>query len=304
LRELFFIADWDIVNLPVEMNIVLIYDDGQGGPIVLIVSQGYKFMQKEQFESFKKWFDGYVAGFYGDDEYTNANLKLKEDHTYAVCDETAYLAERLGIEENDCLIAQTTALFHDVGRFGQFVKYGTYNDRKSENHCALALAELGRHGVLDGLDERESRIIQAAIKLHGEKKLPVDLDPDTELFAKLIRDADKIDIYRVVIEGYKKYMAAPDQFNLEMEFPDEPCYSPHMVEAIQKGQLVDYNELRTLNDMKLLQLGWVFDVNFAETLARIQERQFLEQIVAFLPRTEDIAKAAKYVFNYVASRLD
>ena len=56
--------------------------------------------------------------------------------------------------------------------------------------------------------------------------------------------------------------------------------------------------------IKLLQLGWVFDVNFAETLARIHERQFLEQIVAFLPRTDDIARAAKYVFNYVASRLD
>ena len=270
----------------------------------MVVLGGHKLVQKEQFEFFKKWFDNYVAGFYGDDEYTNANLKLKENHTYAVCDEIAYLTERLGLEESDCLTAHTTALFHDVGRFEQFVKYGTYNDRRSENHCALALAELRRHGVLDGLDERESRIIQTAIKLHGEKKLPVDLDPDIELFAKLIRDADKIDVYRVVIEGHKKYMADPDQFNLEIEFSDEPCYSPHMVEAIQKGQLVDYNELRTLNDMKLLQLGWVFDVNFAETLARIQERQFLEQIVAFLPRTDDIARAAKYVFNYVASRLD
>ena len=283
---------------------ILLYDDGPVGPIVLMVLQGHKLVQKEQFESFKKWFDGYVAGFYGDDEYTNANLKLKENHTYAVCDEMAYLTKRLGIEENDCLTAQTIALFHDVGRFEQFVKYRTYNDRRSENHCTLALAELERHGVLDGLDERESRIIQTAIKLHGEKKLPVDLDPDIELFAKLIRDADKIDVYRVLIEGYKKYMADPDQFNLEMEFSDEPCYSPHMVDAIQKGQLVDYNELRTLNDMKLLQLGWVFDVNFAETLARIHERQFLEQIVAFLPRTDDIARAAKYVFNYVASRLD
>lgn len=261
-------------------------------------------MRKEQLDFFRRWFDDYVAGFYGDDEYTNANLKLKENHTYAVCGEMAYLTERLGIEENDCLTAQTIALFHDVGRFEQFAKYGTYNDTRSENHCALALAELRRHGVLDELDERESKIIQTAVKLHGEKMLPVDLDRDIALFAKLIRDADKIDVYRVLIEGYKKYMADPGQFNLEIEFPDEPYYSPHMVEAILKGRLVDYNELRTLNDMKLLQLGWVFDVNFAETLVKIQERQFLEQIVAFLPHTDDIARAAKYVFNYVATRLE
>jgi hypothetical protein len=288
----------------VVKNTVLVYDDGPVDPIVLMVLQGYKLMQKEQFEFFTKWFDDYVAGFYGDDEYTNANLKLKENHTYAVCDEMSYLTERLGIEENDCLTAQTVALFHDVGRFEQFAKYRTYNDLRSENHCALAVAELRRYGVLGGLDERESRIIQAAIKWHGEKKLTVDLDPDTELFAKLIRDADKIDIYRVVIEGYKKYMSDSDQFDLEIEFPDEPYYSSYMIEAIAKGQFIDYNELRTLNDMKLLQLGWVFDVNFTETLARIHERQFLEQIVAFLPRTDDITRVAKYVFNYVASRLD
>ena len=147
-------------------------------------------------------------------------------------------------------------------------------------------------------------MIETAIKFHGSKRLPADLDGETELLAKLIRDADKIDIYRVVIEAYKKHIADPGQFNLELEFPDEPYYSADVVEAILKGRLLDYSELRTLNDMKLLQLGWVFDVNFAETLVRIRERRYLEQIVAFLPRTDDIAGAAKCVFNYVAARLE
>ena len=244
-----------------------------------------------------------MAGFYGDDEYVNANLKLKEDHTHAVCDETVYLTDRLGVEEDDRLIAQTIALLHDVGRFEQFAKYGTYNDLRSENHCTLALDVLREHGVLDELDEGTRTIIETAIRFHGAKKLPVDLDKDSDFFAKLIRDADKIDVYRVVIEAYKKYVSNPEQFNLEVEFPDEPGYSAHIVEAILKGRLIDYNELRTLNDMKLLQLGWVFDVNFTEALARIRQRQFLEQIVAFLPRTDDIARAAGCVFGYVETRL-
>jgi len=261
-------------------------------------------MRKEQLDFFKRWFDDYVAGFYGDDEHVNANLKLKENHTYAVCDEMRYLTGCLDIGEKDCLIAQTTALFHDVGRFEQFVKYGTYNDLRSENHCELALDLLRQHGVLNELEDRERKIIQTAIKFHGKKRLPVDLDRYTALFAKLIRDADKIDIYRIVVEVYKEYMADPGRFNLEIEFPDEPSYSPQIVEAILQGRLLDYSQLRTLNDMMLLQLGWVFDVNFAETLVKIREGQFLEQIVAFLPRTDDIARAAKYVFNYVNSRLE
>jgi len=261
-------------------------------------------MQEKQLEFFKTWFHDYVRGFYGDDDYINANLKLKEDHTYRVCLETTYLAERLGFEENDCLIAQTIALLHDVGRFEQFIKYGTYNDPRSINHCALALDVLRQNNVLDGLDRREKEIIKTAIELHGSKALPSNLDRDIALFAKLIRDADKIDVYRVLIDCYKKYMANPDRFNLELEFPDEPYYSPHVVEAILECQLIDYSELRTLNDMKLLQLGWVFDVNFPETLARIRQRQFLEQIFAMLPRTKEIIKVGKRVFNYVNNRLD
>ena len=261
-------------------------------------------MQEKQLEFFKTWFHDYVRGFYGDDDYINANLKLKEDHTYAVCLETTYLAEQLGFEENDRLIAQTIALLHDVGRFEQFIKYGTYNDPRSINHCALALDVLRQNNVLDGLDRREKEIIETAIELHGSKALPSNLDRDIALFAKLIRDADKIDVYRVLIDCYKKYMANPDRFNLELEFPDEPYYSPHVVEAILEGRLIDYSELRTLNDMKLLQLGWVFDVNFPEALARIRQRQFLEQIFAMLPRTKEIVKVGKCVFNYVNDRLD
>jgi len=261
-------------------------------------------MRKEQLDFFKRWFADYVAGFYGDDEHVNTNLKLKENHTYAVCGQMAYLTERLGIGEQDSLIAQTTALFHDVGRFEQFAQYGTYNDLKSVNHSQLAIDVLRQDGVLDELSERERSMIQTAIKFHGSKRLPADLDGETELLAKLLRDADKVDIYRVVIEAYKKHMADPGQFNLAFEFPDEAYCSPHVVEAILKGRLLDYSELRTLNDMKLLQLGWVFDVSFAETLVKIHERQYLEQIVAFLPRTDDIAGVAKCVFNYVAARLE
>jgi len=261
-------------------------------------------MEKEQLDFYKKWFKDYVAGFYADDEYVNANLKLKENHTYAVCSQMAYLTDKLNIGDKDLLIAQTIALFHDVGRFEQFAKYGTYNDLKSVNHCQLALDVLRRHGVLNELQEGQSRVIKTAIRLHGQKSLPVDLDRDAEIFAKLIRDADKIDIYRVVIEAYKQSLVEPDRLKLEIEFPDEPNYSWHVVEAVLRQQSLDYSQLRTLNDMKLMQLAWVFDVNFDETLLKIRQNQFLEQIIALLPQTDDITRVAKCVFDYVAARLE
>ena len=36
-------------------------------------------------------------------------------------------------------IAEAVALLHDVGRFEQYKRYGTFNDRKSVNHAALGV---------------------------------------------------------------------------------------------------------------------------------------------------------------------
>lgn len=260
-------------------------------------------MEQGQLDKFREWFDDYVAGFYGDDAYVNANLKLKEDHSRRTCDEMRYLAEELSLSDNQKRVAELIALFHDIGRFRQFVRYGTYNDTRSEDHCLLSLKVLRETKVLDGIEKEEKQLIEKAIEYHGQKQLLADLEGECLLFSQLIRDADKLDVFYVVVEGYKQYRENPDEFNLEMEFEDVPQYSKQIVEDILRGQLVGYSRLRTLNDMKLLQLGWVYDVNFTATLKRIRQRRFLEQIIDFLPRTEDIERVKAKILEYVDWRI-
>ena len=136
-------------------------------------------MKKSQLEYYKKWFDGYVAGFYGPDEYVNANIRLKEDHTRYVCEEIRYLAEEVGLEGNEGRVAQCIALFHDVGRFPQFIKYGTYNDTRSESHSTWALEVLKDEKLLEPLERWEAEVIRKAIAFHGIKDLPEGLDERT-----------------------------------------------------------------------------------------------------------------------------
>lgn len=251
----------------------------------------------------REWFDDYVARFYGDDAYVNANLKLKEDHSRRTCNEMRYLAEELSLSDNQKQIAEVIALLHDIGRFRQFVRYKTYNDARSVDHCLLSLEMLRETKVLDGIEKEEKQLIEKAIEYHGQKQLPGGLDGECLLFSQLIRDADKLDVFYVVTESYKRYRKSPYEFNLEVEFEDVPQYSKRIVEDILRGQLVDYSRLRTLNDMKLLQLGWVYDVNFTATLKRIRQRRFLEHIIDFLPRTEDIEKVKAKIFEYVDRRI-
>lgn len=259
-------------------------------------------MEQKQLEKFRAWFDDYLASFYGDDDFVNAHLKLKEEHSRRVCQETNYLANELGWSENQKRIAEVIALFHDIGRFEQFIKYRTYSDVQSVNHCTLGLEVLRKTKVLEPVKANEREWIEKAIEFHGLKKLPGDLDGECLLFSKLIRDADKLDVFYIAIEYYKHYKKKQKSYLLGLEVPDKPGYSPEMVQAVLNNRQIDYNQLRTLNDMKLLQLGWVYDVNFTVTLKRIQQRRFLETLIGFLPETEDMQKVKEKILSYVVFR--
>lgn len=260
-------------------------------------------MTGEQLQKFKAWFADYIGTFYSDDTYINANLELKKIHTEYVCTEAVYVAEAIGLDENGLLIAETAGLFHDVGRFEQFTKYKTYSDAKSESHSLMAVRILKDNNVLAELNAAEQNVILKAVQLHGIKHLPEGLNEQEELYAKVLRDADKLDIYRVLIEKYRQYRDDPDNFPLELELADEPTYSKYLVEAIEGYGQVDYTELRTLNDMKLLLLAMVFDVNFVPTLKRIRQTGYVEQLLQLLPDNEDMENLTRTVLGYIDKKI-
>lgn len=260
-------------------------------------------MNQDQLNRFKRWFDEYTSRFFGDDEYVNANLKHKQEHTQRVCQEAVLLARELGLDEDETRTAELIALLHDTGRFPQFAKYRTYNDPRSVNHCHLGIQVLQEEGILDTLPTQERKWVETAVGLHGRKSLPSALSGRALLLAKLIRDADKIDIYRVVVDGYKRYRDDPEGFMLEIELPDEPGYSPEVLDAILAEQLIDYSKLRNLTDAKLCQLGWIYDLNFTASLRRIDQYGFLPELFSFLPQDDGLEQARRKIAEYVEARL-
>jgi len=260
-------------------------------------------MQQEQLERLKRWFDEYVNRFFGDDEYVNANLRLKQEHTRRTCQESVFLAEELALDENQTRIAELVALFHDIGRFPQFSQYRTYNDPRSVDHCHLGVEVLLREGVLDVLSSQERQCVETAVEHHGRKTLPTDLKGQTLLQAKIIRDADKLDIFHVVLDVYRCYREDPEGCVLEIELPDVPEYTPEVLEAVMKGQTIDYAKLRTLTDMKLCQLDWVYDLNFVASLKRLNERGYLQELYAYLPQNEAMQEVRRTIQTYVDARL-
>jgi len=259
-------------------------------------------MEQEQLEKFRAWFDSYVAGFYGDDEYVNANIELKDKHSRRVCEEMLYLADELGLSDNQRRVAEAMALLHDIGRFEQFIKYRTYNDPRSVNHCLLGVEVLRKTNILDGIEDNERGLIEKAIEYHGLRELPADLDGDVLLFSQLLRDADKLDIFYVVIAYYDECARNPNHFKLEVELPDEPGYSHDVLKLVLNGHRMDYHILKSWNDMKLCQLSWIYDINFVATLRRIKQRKYVDKIISHLPKNEEIEKVKKSVLGYIEQR--
>lgn len=260
-------------------------------------------MKQEQLEIFKNWFTRYVSTFYtAEDDFLNRNIQLKECHTHRVCNEMRQLTGALNMNGNDVLLAEAIALFHDVGRFPQFQQYRTYKDSVSENHCLLALKVLAEHDVLADLPNAEQAVIEKAVEFHGAKELP-QLEEQTLHLAKMIRDADKIDIFELLAKNYRILAEDPEKFTWELEFPDTPECNPEIIDALLSHQLISYDQIKTVNDAKLLQLGWVYDVYFDWSLKQIHDRGYLQAIIDLLPKTEQVKHVTGCIMNYTKQRI-
>jgi len=260
-------------------------------------------MNQQQLDQLRSWFDGYVAAFCGRDPYVDTHLQLKYHHSLRTAGESRMLAKQLRWDGPQCLLAETIGLLHDVGRFEQFVRYRTYSDLVSIDHSTLGVEVLQRAGPLGVLALHEQDQIQTAIRYHSRMELPSDLDGPALPHCQLIRDADKLDIFYIVVDNYRQLAVDPANLKIELDLPDTPGYSPMVAEATIQGRHVDWRQLRTLNDVKLMQLGWVYDINFPAALRRIRQQKYLEQILTFLPDAEDIRRARHAVLQYADQRL-
>jgi putative nucleotidyltransferase with HDIG domain len=253
-------------------------------------------MNDNEFQNLKSWFSRYTDGFSSLNTIHREAYKLKIRHSVKVSRICADIGRSLHLDNEDVALAEAIGLFHDIGRFEQFSRYETFLDRKSENHAALGVEVLRECQVLKHLDSDMCEIIEKAVSYHNRLQIPAEESLRVVLFSKLIRDADKLDIFDLVSVYYNGNGRSAV---IELDLPDEPGYERDMVADLYKNKLADMNKMRTLNDFKLLQLGWIYDLNFPLTIKRIKERQYLEAIRKSLPVSEEIDLLMVYLNRYL-----
>jgi putative nucleotidyltransferase with HDIG domain len=225
----------------------------------------------------KTWFEEYVRGFDSPDPDVQKNMDLKTFHTHRVCENILDIGKSLDLSPLDLMLSETSALLHDIGRFEQYRRYRTFVDKKSENHAALGVKIIRENRLLDGVDPALADIILRAVACHNRLAIPAEGDARFLMILKMLRDADKLDIWRVVTEYYRSSSGNRNQA-LELDLPDTEDISDPIREALMHGGPVQMTDLRTLNDFKLLQIGWVYDINFPRSFRIILEKGYIEAI--------------------------
>jgi len=257
-------------------------------------------MKNKDLLFFRSWFRDYASSCCADDQYVNKNIRMKEKHTYDVCRSIVKIGKELGLDRNSLLLAETTALFHDLGRFGQFMAYKSFKD-SSIDHAELSVRILKEKKVLEGLPEKEKALIYGAIRFHNIMNIPSNLQKDILFHLKLLRDADKLSIFPQLIIYYGK--GTHDNPAMELELPDRKGYSRGLVRDLFCCSNIKIGRVKEFNDIKLYLLGWIYDINFKPTLVLIKKRGYADKIIRMLPQTEEIRRLRKHINDNIRMRL-
>jgi HD superfamily phosphohydrolase YqeK len=259
-------------------------------------------MTKDDLIFFKNWFSDYVRSFYSPNEEDQKNILLKKEHTFNVCENIVEIAKELALSDKEVMLAEVIALFHDIGRFPQYAKYKTFRDRNSINHGYLGVQTLIEERTLQNLPDSEQELIIKSVRFHNTFSIPRIEKENIIFFIKLIKDADKLDIWRVFLEYYEtpeKERASAVGIGL----PDTTDYSEEVLSCIHRGQMASLTQLKTLNDFKLMHLSWVYDLHFRPSFRLLLERDYIGKFLYYLPQEEAIKKVSAVLKEFVQERL-
>jgi len=258
---------------------------------------------KKSIIKYRKWFDDYVNQFIIDFPNLSKNITIKADHCRKVHQEIHGLVRNLNLNKDEMFLAEIIGLFHDVGRFKQYVKYQTFSDSKSQNHSDLGVEVLKEHSVLKAISKDDQEIVYKSIINHSRAEILPEENGKVIFFSKLIRDADKLDIWRLITEYYM-VKEQKENKTLELELPDTNEISDEVFKSILKKEVVLKESMKTLNDFKLLQIAWLFDLNFDYSIQRLNNKKYLDKIFDSLPENNKVNQIKEIVNGYFNEHIE
>ena len=254
------------------------------------------------FAQAKLAFKQYIQDY--DVEYGKIELKIR--HTYGVVETSEYIAKKLSLNQEDIELAKLIALLHDIGRFEQIKSFDCFIDSKTTDHAILGNDILFKNKLIRNFikEKQYDRIISKSILNHNKLTIENNLEDRELLHAKIIRDADKIDNFRV---------KATDDFeniidNANREMLENDIISDKVFHDFMDSKVIIREDRNTYMDFWVSYIAFLFDFNFISSLAYIKEMDYMNKVMDRLDyknrdTKQKMEKMRKHAIGYMEDKI-
>ena len=225
-------------------------------------------------EKVKTAFEEYMKDF----DKSDNNINFKYHHSYAVMDLMAELSFRLDLSKEDMELAKVIGLLHDIGRFYQLRESKSFDDDNID-HGKAAIEYLFDKGHIRDFveDSKYDEIIKKAIYNHNRHIIEDGLNDKELLFTKMIRDMDKVDIFK------------QQAINFELVFDSKEVTS-EVLKDFSEEICLDRKKVKTRTDELLSVLSFIFDINFEESFDILVGTDNFDLLLSVVDVKEDSEK--------------
>ena len=244
-------------------------------------------------------FAEYVRNYDPSDE----KIKLKIDHTYRVAGLCQRIAESLGLSEPDVDIAWLLGMLHDIGRFEQIRRFGTFNDAQSVDHAEFGADLLFKEGLIRKFAEgyyeecelaepenqedeqiiknnehhnKDTGLLEMAIRQHNKYRVKEDLTERQRMFCDILRDADKVDIFKVNADIPMEII-----YDVTTEELKNGIITKEVLESFYKKETVLKSVRRSAVDHIAGHISLLFELVYKESYRQAKEQGYVYKLLDF-----------------------
>ena len=244
-------------------------------------------------------FAEYVRNYDPSDE----KIKLKIDHTYRVAGLCQRIAESLGLSEPDGDIAWLLGMLHDIGRFEQIRRFGTFNDAQSVDHAEFGADLLFKEGLIRKFAEgyyeecelaepenqedeqiiknnehhnKDTGLLEMAIRQHNKYRVKEDLTERQRMFCDILRDADKVDIFKVNADIPMEII-----YDVTTEELKNGIITKEVLESFYKKETVLKSVRRSAVDHIVGHISLLFELVYKESYRQAKEQGYVYKLLDF-----------------------
>ena len=212
------------------------------------------------------------------EDKSDLSFNLKVTHTYHVAENSKNIAEKLNLSKEDIELAELIGLLHDIGRFEELKITKELNSVKFD-HATHGSKMLFEKGMIRNFveDSQYDEIIKKAIANHSKLAIEKGLNERELLHSKIIRDADKLDNYRVKQEE-KIEAIFPKRVNRKEDM-EESLVSDKVYKTVLNRKCVNIYDRITPLDFWVCVLAFTFDLNFDVTYNMVREKDYINILI-------------------------